>query len=135
MSIRRLSLGSFVVGASFTVFFLGFNWLIPFLRAPTDAGPDANQVLNRMSSVGAMAVPIGVVLMGLGYLGVILSPRVQRTVCCRTCGRDLRGSGEPRCPDCDVNQAADAERPPIQDTHKSDGDRALETEHLPAGGP
>ncbi len=85
----------FAVGASVVVLLLAFNWLIPFLRAPADAGVDANRVLDRLSSAGAIAFPVGVVLMGLGYFGIILCPKRERAQA-RGTGAKMPSENEPQ---------------------------------------
>jgi cis-3-alkyl-4-acyloxetan-2-one decarboxylase len=73
---RHVSLAAFVTGGLIVVFFLAFNWLLPLVK-PTKDHPGLLdvRVLDVLSVLGARLVPPGVLLIAIGYVGILLTAR------------------------------------------------------------
>lgn len=68
--MKRLFFWVFVVAAAVVVFFLAFNYSVPFLKDRVD-----HAILDRLSRVGALVYPIALVFTGIAYLGIVLTSR------------------------------------------------------------
>jgi len=97
--LKRLSFGAFLVSAAIVVFFLAFNYSIPFLKERVD-----HAILDMLSRIGALVYPIAVAMTGLSYAGIILASRRPRFGYCANCGHGLRGLNEGRCTVCGTNR-------------------------------
>lgn len=98
---RRLSFVMFLAAGAVLVFFLGFNWSIPFLK---DGGVD-HALLNRLSRLGAILYPIAVLLTGIAYAGIVLTPRRGQPASCSACGSTRFHVLTSCCPDCETRMA------------------------------